>query len=213
MREPPSFIDAASFVRLVDQCVRDSAPRVHKHLHSAIGDDGITALNGLLRPRLLQIQLDTRNDPYDWGSIYRRVEPAEPGPLDVTNLRRDQLETVAIGLLIMFTPLLLWWSTATAVPVGLEDVVLFAISMIETAEDPDCDERQLSELETHLTELATDAERIAAGNLNEVAYEIAELDDLVLARRVVDSAEDVAQLVFSLGSTALLDEIALRGHG
>jgi len=207
MREPLSSLDVAAFVQRLDQCVSDQAATVRERIRHTIGSDGIDTLNTVVRPRLLQLQIDVRDDPYDWGAIYRQSDEAEAGPLNVTDLDRVQHELVLTGLLVMFGPLLAWWSIATDVPVGLEQTWWLATNLIEIAEDPDCDDRQFDELETHLQKLLADAEQINNGALNSVIDEIRLLDDLTLADRIVETAEDVAQLMLPMGATVLLDEL------
>lgn len=210
MRELPHSIDPASFARVVDQCATDQSPMLREQLQRVIGWDGITTLNAVLRPRLLQIQLNTRGDPHDWGAIYRHAKPMEAGALNISDLDRQQLESLTTGLLIMFTSLLAWWSASTDVPVGLEHTWWLVTSVIEIADNSDFDDHQLAEFEARLQAVLNDSNRIAAGRIDEVADELARTDDLVLAERAVATAEDVARLIMPMGSTVLLDEVLHR---
>lgn len=207
MNEPPSSLDVAAFAQILDRCVSDHAATVRHRIHETVGPDGIDTLNMVLRPRVLQLQVDVRDDPYDWGAIYRQADETEAGPLNIIELGRRQREQVLTGLLIMFGPMLAWWSTATDVPIGLEHTWWLATSLIEIGEDPECDEHEFDELERHLRLLLIDAERIIDGALSTVITEISHLDDDKLADRTVETAEDVAQLMLPMGATVLLDEL------
>jgi hypothetical protein len=208
--DPGRTFDPIAFNLAIDRCLAADVDGLRQHLVDVCGAGVLSLLDTLVRPRLLDIQIELNDDPHDWSAILNDRTPGTPGPVDIAHLDRNQYEQLALALIILFGPLLRWWSTATEVPNGLEDIWWLATSLIETAEDSEVDDIRFAEIDIHLRQLLVDATRVINGHSHTVAAELAELDDSHLYERVLETAEDVAQLVFPMGSTVLLDQI-LRG--
>jgi hypothetical protein len=205
--DDPSWVDPVAFNCAIESCLAADADRLRQQLVGVCGPSVIDLLDDLLRPRLIKMQVQVYEDPCDWSAVLRKRPSATTGLTDHSHHRRQQREHAMIALLIMFGPLLSWWSTATDVPVGLEETWWLVSRVIDRSEDDDVEEFPSFKKEERLRAVFTDSANIMSGDLDTVTAIIATLEESNLTERIKETIENVTQLIFAMGSTLLLDQL------